>query len=51
MKELIHLFIKRPVTVIMSMAALLLAALLSLGGLSLDRLPEIGVPQVTVETS
>jgi multidrug efflux pump subunit AcrB len=51
MKELIRLSIGRPVTVIMIMAALLLAALLSLAGIPLDRLPEIGTPQVTVETS
>jgi multidrug efflux pump subunit AcrB len=45
MKELIQLFIRRPVTVIMIMAALLLAALLSLAGIPLDRLPEMETPR------
>jgi multidrug efflux pump subunit AcrB len=50
MKEIIVLFVRRPVTVIMIMAALVIAALFSLSFLSLDRLPELSFPKVTVET-
>ncbi|GHU02735.1 multidrug ABC transporter [Spirochaetia bacterium] len=49
MKDLICLCARRPVTVIMVMAALLVAAGFSLSVLPLDRLPEISSPRVTVE--
>jgi multidrug efflux pump subunit AcrB len=50
MKELISLCASRPVTVIMAMAALGIAAVFSLTQMPLVRLPEISVPLVTVET-
>lgn len=50
MKNLIHIFIKRPVTVIMIMAAVIIAAMFAFSSLPLDRLPELSVPRVTVET-
>lgn len=50
MKELIRLCVSRPVTVIMAIAALMTAALFSLAHLSLDRLPALSSPRVTVET-
>ncbi|GHV94559.1 acriflavin resistance protein [Spirochaetia bacterium] len=50
MKELISLCVRRPVTMIMIMAALLIAAVFSFSTMSLDRLPELPVPVVTVET-
>ncbi|MDR0444017.1 MAG: efflux RND transporter permease subunit [Treponema sp.] len=50
MKGLINLFIRRPVTVIMILAALIIAAIFSLVALPVNRLPEFSVPRVTVET-
>ena len=50
MKGLIDLFIRRPVTVIMILAAQIIAAIFSLFTLSVNRLPEFSVPGVTVET-
>jgi len=50
MKDLINLFIRRPVTVIMILAALIIAAIFSLFSLPVNRLPDISVPRVTVET-
>ncbi|MDR2134761.1 MAG: efflux RND transporter permease subunit, partial [Treponema sp.] len=50
MKELVSFCVRRPVSVIMSMAALVIAALFSLSFLPLDRFPEFAVPRVTVET-
>lgn len=50
MKETISLFVRRPVTVIMAMAALGIAAVFSLIHMPIERLPELSVPQVLVET-
>ncbi|MDR2435514.1 MAG: efflux RND transporter permease subunit [Treponema sp.] len=50
MKGIITLCVSRPVTVIMTMAALVIAALFSLSTLSLERLPELSEPKITVET-
>jgi multidrug efflux pump subunit AcrB len=50
MKGLINLFVRRPVTVIMILAAQIIAAIFSLFTLSVNRLPDFSVPRVTVET-
>ncbi|MDR1839913.1 MAG: efflux RND transporter permease subunit [Treponema sp.] len=50
MKGLINLFVRRPVTVIMILAAQIIAAVFSLFTLPVNRLPEFSVPRVTVET-
>ncbi|MDR0586329.1 MAG: efflux RND transporter permease subunit [Treponema sp.] len=50
MRRLIELCARRPVTVIMSLAALLLAGLYSLSVLPVQRLPDYSFPRVTVET-
>lgn len=50
MKGIITLCVRRPVTAIMAMAALVIAALFSLSTLSLERLPELSEPKLTVET-
>jgi multidrug efflux pump subunit AcrB len=50
MKGLIVLCVRRPVSVIMALAALCIAAVFSVSKLPLDRLPEMSVPRVTVET-
>ena len=50
MKSLIDLCIRRPVSVIMFMAALLLGGIFSLTVLPLQKLPEFPFPRVTVET-
>jgi len=50
MKELINLFVRRPVTVIMILSSLIIAAIFSLFSLPVNKLPEISVPRVTVET-
>lgn len=50
MKGLIYLFVYRPVTVIMILASLLIAAVFSLFSLPVNRLPDFSVPRVTVET-
>jgi len=50
MKGIITLFVKRPVTVIMILAALIFAAVFSLFTLPVNRLPSFSTPRVTVET-
>jgi len=50
MKELINIFTRRPVTVIMILSALVIGAVFSLFSLPVNRLPEFSVPRVTVET-
>ena len=50
MKSLIDLCIRRPVSVIMFLAALLLGGIYSLLILPIQRLPEFPFPRVTVET-
>ena len=50
MRGLIILFARRPVTVIMILAALMIAAGFSLFSLPVNRLPEFSVPRVNVET-
>jgi len=50
MKGLINLFVRRPVTVIMILAAQIIAAIFSLFTLPINRLPDFSVPRVTVET-
>ncbi|MCL1812338.1 MAG: efflux RND transporter permease subunit [Treponema sp.] len=50
MKSLIDLCIRRPVSVIMFLAALLLAGIFSISVLPVQRLPEFPFPRVTVET-
>ena len=50
MKKLISIFASRPVTVIMLLAALIIAAVFSLFSLPVNRLPEFSVSRVTVET-
>jgi len=49
-KGLINIFVRRYVTVIMILAALIIAAVFSLFNLPINRLPEFSVPRVTVET-
>jgi len=50
MRGLINLFVRRPVTVIMILAALIIAAVFSLFSLPFNKLPEFSVPRITVET-
>jgi len=50
MKSIITLFVRRPVTVIMILAALIFAAVFSLFTLPVNRLPSFSTPRVTVET-
>jgi len=50
MNGLINLFVRRPVTVIMILAALIIAAVFSIFTLPVNRLPDFSVPRVTVET-
>jgi len=50
MKGLISIFVRRPVTVIMILSALFMAAIFSLFSLSVNKLPEFSIPRVTVET-
>ena len=50
MKDLINLFVRRPVTVIMILSALIIAAIFSVFSMPVNRLPEFSVPRVTVET-
>ena len=50
MRGLITLFIRRPVTVIMILAAQIIAAVFSLFTLPVNQLPEFSTPRVTVET-
>ncbi|MDR3019596.1 MAG: efflux RND transporter permease subunit [Treponema sp.] len=50
MKSLINLFVRRPVTVVMILTAVVLAAIFSLFTLPVNRLPEFSLPRVTVET-
>jgi len=51
MKGLINLFVRRPVTVIMILAALIIAAIFSIFSLPINRLPDFSLPRVTVETT
>jgi multidrug efflux pump subunit AcrB len=50
MNELINLFIRRPVTVVMILAAVIIAAVFSLFSMPVNRLPDFSVPRVMVET-
>jgi multidrug efflux pump subunit AcrB len=50
MNGLINLFIRRPVTVVMIIAAVIIAAIFSLFSLPVNRLPDFSVPRVMVET-
>ncbi|MDR2730750.1 MAG: efflux RND transporter permease subunit [Treponema sp.] len=50
MQGLIILFVKRPVTVIMILSAVMMAALFALIYLPINRLPDFSVPRVNVET-
>ncbi|WP_461247116.1 efflux RND transporter permease subunit, partial [Treponema sp. R6D11] len=50
MRGLINLFIRRPVTVVMILAAVIIAAVFSLFSMPVNRLPDLSVPRVTVET-
>jgi len=50
MNELINLFIRRPVTVVMILAAIIIAAVFSLFSMPVNRLPDFSVPRVMVET-
>ena len=50
LERLIIIFTKRPVTVIMIIAAICIAAVFAFTVIPLDRLPEISLPRVTVET-
>jgi len=50
MKGIITLFVRRPVTVVMILAALIFAAVFSLFTLPVNRLPSFSTPKVTVET-
>ena len=50
MRGLINLFVHRPVTVIMILAAQIIAAIFSISTLPVNRLPDFSVPRVTVET-
>jgi len=50
MNELIKLFIRRPVTVVMILAAVIIAAVFSLFSMPVNRLPDFSVPRVMVET-
>jgi len=50
MRGIINIFIKRPITVIMILTALIIAAAFSLPSLPISRLPELNIPRVTIET-
>jgi len=50
MNGLINLFVRRHVTVIMILTAVIIAAIFSLLHLPVNKLPELSVPRVTVET-
>jgi multidrug efflux pump subunit AcrB len=50
MRGLINLFVRRPITVIMILAAQIIAAIFCLFSLPVNRLPDFSVPRVTVET-
>jgi len=50
MRGIINLFVRRHVTVIMILAAVIIAAIFSLFSLPVNRLPEFSIPRVTVET-
>ena len=50
MRGLIKLFARRHVTVIMILAAMIIAAIFSLFNLPVNRLPEFSIPRVTIET-
>jgi len=50
MRGLINIFVRRPVTVVMLLTALIMAAIFSLFVTPVNRLPDFSVPRVTVET-
>jgi len=50
MNRLINILVRRPVTVIMILTAIIIAAIFSLFTLPVNRLPELSVSRVTVET-
>jgi multidrug efflux pump subunit AcrB len=50
MKALIELCVRRPIGVIMVLAAVLISGVFSLSRLPLQKLPELDLPRVTVET-
>jgi len=50
MKSIINLFIRRPVTVVMILTALIMAAVFSIFTIPVNRLPDFSVPRLTVET-
>jgi multidrug efflux pump subunit AcrB len=50
MKALISLCVRRPVTIIMILTAVIAASVFALTVLPLERLPELSVPRVSVET-
>jgi multidrug efflux pump subunit AcrB len=50
MKELIKVCVRRPVTMVMSMTAILIGGFLSFFSLPLEHLPDISLPRVVVET-
>jgi Cation/multidrug efflux pump len=50
MNGLINFFIRRPVTVVMILAAIISAAVFSLFSMPVNRLPDFSVPRVMVET-
>jgi multidrug efflux pump subunit AcrB len=50
MNALINLFIRRPVTVVMILSAVIIAAVFSLFSMPVNRLPDFSVPRVMVET-
>ena len=50
MNKLISIFVSRPVTVIMILTAIIVAAIFSAFTLPVNRLPELSVPRVTIET-
>ncbi|MCL2184361.1 MAG: efflux RND transporter permease subunit [Treponema sp.] len=50
MKGLINFFVSRHVTVIMIISAVIIAAIFSLINIPINRLPELTIPRVTIET-
>jgi multidrug efflux pump subunit AcrB len=50
MRALLELSVKKPVAVIMALAAALIAGIFSLSVLPIQRLPGLSIPKVTVET-
>ena len=50
MRGLINIFVRRHVTVIMILAAIIIAAVFTIFKMPINRLPEFSIPRVTVET-